>query len=292
LRTLLIGGLLAFTLSGCARRPVSANWRFISKDAADFLLPPGPANPDLAVKLPPPSLIIPTDLAPPVRIQVVSPIVRDAAAPILAVTTATETATGLDLSVRTTDNLIGYETALYAVQPKTAGPGYSITALSADRHFDREIEHGTQPATNYFDFPPDAAFFRLFVKSGQTDFTALVLAAATRADLDSGSALLDAGSSSCDKLPTARCIAIPRRVAINAVMAVSLNGAETLIRWGANLAEALRGAGVRQPETTLPTLSVSRIYTGRLTPIDFDRKDPAILRLPLKGGEIIAWGNK
>jgi hypothetical protein len=292
LRTLLIGGLLVIALSGCARRPVSANWRFVIKDSVDFLLPPGPANPALATKLAPVSFLIPTDLVPPVRIQVVSPIVRDPAAPIIEETTAAETSTGLALSLRTTDNFIGYETALYAVQPKAKGSGYSIAALSAERHFGREIEHSAQPATNYFDFPPDSAFFRLFVKSGQTDFTALVIAAPTKADLESTSALLDSGAETCDRLPAAHCIAIPRRVAINAVMAVTMNGTESFIRWGATLAEALRGAAVRQPENTLPTLSISRTFRNQLAPIDFDRTDPAILRLPLNGGEVISWSAK
>jgi hypothetical protein len=238
-------------------------------------------------------VLYPNDLVPPVRLEVVSPILRDPAASGTAtlIAPAAETGTGLSLTLRSSDNLVGYETALYAVQPK-AGGGHTIAPLYADRHIRQQTEHRAQPATNYFSFAPDAAFYRLFVKSGQTDFTALVIAAPTRVELDRDSALLDSGRASCEKLPPDHCVAIPRRVAINAVTAITVNGAETFARWGATVAEAIRAAGIPQPETLLPRLAVSRLYDGRSTPIDFDRTSPAVLRLPLMGGEVIAWSQE
>jgi hypothetical protein len=364
LRNTFIFALLAFTLSGCAaRRPASANWRYIDKDSAVTLVPPGteqaltqrklkvdvatasgacpapihkqkhrlrvavdrdtlssrpqgwittwtsslesngclaPGQAPLLAKniaeslpLDPETtrrILYPNDLVPPARLEVVSPILRDPADKadlFTAVEPPAGTDAVLNLTLKSSDNLIGYETAVYTVRPSSSG--YSIAPLYADRHIAQETQRISQPATNYFSFAPDAAFYRLFMKSGQTDFTALVLAASSRTELDRETALLDAGPASCDRLPAAHCVVIPRRVAINAVTPVIVNGAETLIRWGATLGEAIRAAGVREPPSTTPTLTVFRLYNGRPTPIDFDRTSPAILRLPLMGGEIISW---
>jgi hypothetical protein len=356
--------LLAFTLSGCAaRRPVSANWRYIDKDSAVTLVPPGtepalvrrklkidvatasgscpapihkqkhrlrvtvdrdtlssrpqgwlttwtgslesdgclapgqapllatniaeslPLDPETTRRI-----LYPNDLVPPARLEVVSPVLRDPtdkADQFTVVEPPAGTSAGLNLALKASDNFNGYETAVYAI--RLADSGYSILPLYADRHIARETQRISQPATNYFSFAPDAAFYRLFMKSGQTDFTALVLAASSRPELDRETALLDAGPASCDRLPAAHCVVIPRRVAINAVAPVTINGSETLIRWGATLGEAIRAAGVREPLATTQTLTISRRYNGRPTPVDFDRTSPAILRLPLMGGEIITW---
>lgn len=233
--------------------------------------------------------LYPKDLIPPVRFEVTSPVVRDAndTRDLVEVVGGT----GLNLVVKASDNLIGYERALYAVQRKAAGPGFEIVPLRAERHIDRQIEQRTQPETNYLHFPPEAAFYRVVIKSDQTDFTALVVAAPTRAELDRRAALLESGSASCATLNNELCVAIPRRVAINAVVPVTVNGAEVMALWGANLAAVIRGAGVRQPEEVLPKLAVSRLYDGRPTALDFDRSNSSVLRLPLMGGEVISWTN-
>lgn len=232
-------------------------------------------------------VLYPDDLVPPVRLQVVSPILRDDSKPVLSDEQVSGNGNQLTLTARA-DNLIGYETALYAVQPKASGAGYAITPLYADRHLGNTTERHEQPATNYFRFPAGSAFFRLFVKSGQTDYTALAIAAPTRAELTRLAAALEAGTTSCEMLGAKSCIAIPRRVALNPVVPVTVNGTEILVRWSADLAEAIRGAGVR-PDSILATLAILRLYAGRPTPVDFDRTNPAILRLPISGGEIISW---
>jgi hypothetical protein len=225
------------------------------------------------------------DIAPPVRLQVVSPILRDTAAPDASVIDTSGQGNTLTLTVKATDNLIGYETAWYAAQSKTAGIGFTIAPLYAERHIKSEMERTTQPANNYLRFPPDAAFYRLFYKSGQTDFTALVVAAPTRAELDRRTGILNRAAASCDQL----CVAIPRRVAINPMIPVTVNGAEVMVAWGANVAEAIRNAGEPRPEAVLPKLAVARLYNGRPAPVDFDHSSPAVLRLILIGGEVISW---
>jgi hypothetical protein len=230
--------------------------------------------------------LYPKDLIPPVRFEVVSPILRDDNAPDDPIEVSGQ-GTVLNVTVKSSDNLVGYEKALYAVEHRSTGPGFDIVPLRAERHIDQRVEQTAQPATNYFHFPPEAAFYRLIVKSGATGYTALVVAAPTRGELEQRAALFDSGSGSCTTLNSRFCVAIPRRVAINAVVPITVNGAEVMVLWGANLGAVVRSAG--RPEQILPNLTVSRLYNGRPTPLDFDRSNSSILRLPLMGGEVISW---
>ena len=54
-------------------------------------------------------------------------------------------------------------------------------------------------------------------------------------------------------------------------------------------AAVLTAVDLSDPARVLATLSVERFYAGVLTRVDFDRASPAILDLPLSGGEGIAW---
>jgi hypothetical protein len=229
------------------------------------------------------------DIAPPVRLQVVSPILRDGAAPDAPIIDTSGNGNSITVTLKASDNLIGYETAWYAALPRTNGIGFTIAPLYADRHVKDQTEHRSQPANNYLQFPSDAAFYRLFYKSGQTDFTALVVAASTRAELDRRTGILDTAAASCVKLKGELCVEIPRRVAINPMVPVTVNAVEVMVAWGANVAEAIRNSGERQPQDVLPKLTVYRLYNGHPRPVDFDHSNPAILRLNLTGGEVISW---
>jgi hypothetical protein len=230
------------------------------------------------------------DIAPPVRLQVVSPILRDGAAPDAPILETTGIGNSLTITVKSTDSLIGYETAWYGVRRRASGTGFDIVPLYAERHMNAATatERREQPATNYLQFNSEAAFYRLFYKSGQTDFTALVVAAPTRAELDRRVAVLETRAASCAQLNNRLCIAIPRRVAINPMVPVTVNSVEIMVAWGANVGGAIRAAG-REPEAVLPSLSVSRPFNGRLTPVAFDHSNRSILRLNVTGGEIISW---
>jgi hypothetical protein len=229
------------------------------------------------------------DIAPPVRLQVVSPIFREGTAQDAPILDASGSGNSITVTLKASDNLIGYETAWYAAQSRTSGVGFTIAPLYAERHLQDETQRRAQPATNYLQFPADAAFYRLFYKSGQTRFTALVIAAPTRAELDRRIGTLDTSAASCDKLGGNLCVAIPRRVAVNPMVPVAVNGAEVMVGWGANVAEAIRNSGERQPEAVLPKLTISRLYNGHPTPIDFDHSNPSVLKLILTGGEALSW---
>ena len=231
------------------------------------------------------------DITPQMRIQVVSPILREGATlndPILAEETSGN-GNSITVGIKSTANLLGYETAMYTVQPKAGGMGLSIAPLYADRHIGDTTERRPEAATNYFRFPSNAAFYRVFYEAEQTEYAALVIAAPTRAELDRRTKILEEGAPSCEKLNNEMCAAVPKQVAINGLVPVTINGGQNWLAWGTNVGGAVRATGYRDANLVLPKLAVYKPHYGKLVAIDFDRASPAILNLTLTGGEVISW---
>jgi len=232
------------------------------------------------------------ELLPRVRLQVMMPIMAEGAAPdapIIEAATATVSGNTVNIEARFTGNLLGYETALYSVRAKNHSAGVSIAPISTERHINGQTERVPLPIHDYFLPLSSSSFYGLFYKGGETEFTALIVGARTKADLDRHTNLLKTGTASCETLNNEICVAIPKRVAINPMVLVTVNGAETRLNWGATLGTAIRTAGERQPNTLLPQLSVFKPYGDRMAPVEFDHRDPAILNLILMGGETISW---
>jgi hypothetical protein len=233
----------------------------------------------------------PTDveIGPQVRIQVVSPIMADGTVNMTVSAAKTSAAAnGLTVEMKAPENLTGFETALYAVAPKIGSPGYRIEPLSAERHIKGAVEQRAQPAKDYFPFMADAGYYRLFYKEQQTAFTALVVAGASRKELEERVQALT-GNANCDAVPAGYCVTIPKAVAVNLFLPVTVNGKEVLVRWGAKVGEAIREAGEKRAESVEATLKVTKMYRGRPVPVEFDKSGKGILDLTLMGGESIAW---
>ena len=230
--------------------------------------------------------------SPHIRLQMVSPILREGAAVYHSTLQPAQTSgegTSLTVVSKTSADLIGYETAWYIVQPKINAVGFTIAPLYADRNVQGETERRPRPATDNLRFPPDAAFYRLFQKARETEFAQLVIAARTPAELEQRTKALETGTASCERLNDELCIPIARAIAVNLLLPINVNGAEVMVRWGTSVGEAIRGAGIRQPDSVLPELAVFKPYRGRLVAVDFDRAGSAILNLTLTGGENISW---
>jgi hypothetical protein len=232
------------------------------------------------------------DITSQMRIQVLSPIVREGAAPdSLALEPAQATGKGNSITVnmKSSADLLGYETAFYAVQTKAGGIGLSIVPLYAERHIGSDIERRSQPAIDYFQFPADASFYRVLYEAQQTEYAAVIIAARTRAELERRTKLLGTGTASCEKLNNELCVAVPRQVAINGLIPVTVNGRQTFVAWGTNVGGVIRAAGERQENRLLAKLAVYKPYHGKLSGVEFDRANPAIFNLIVSGGEVLSW---
>jgi hypothetical protein len=232
------------------------------------------------------------DITSQMRIQVVSPIVHEGVAPDSPIQESAETSgkgNSITVNIKSSANLLGYETASYAVQTKTNGIGLRIVPLHADRHIGAETERRPLPATNYFQFPADAAFYRVFYEAQQTEYAAIIIAGRTRAELERRTKILATGMASCDKLNNELCVAVPKQVAINGLVPVRVNGRQTFVNWGTNIGGAIRAAGERQANLILPKLAVYKSYNGKPVAVEFDHANPAIFNLIVSGGEVISW---
>jgi hypothetical protein len=233
------------------------------------------------------------DLGPENRLQTFTPIMREGAAPdapILETVSASGSGATIDLAVRSTPNLLGVETAWFALIPKAPAPGFTIRPLSAERNIQGKVERSDVPLADYLRFPATAAYFRLFYKADMNGVavTEMVIAGATRAELDRQTKDVDARPELCEE-PGALCAVIPPRAAVNPFLVVTVNGAEIALPTGASVASAIQAGGEKDPKRTLSTLAIFRLYGGKPTPVEFDRSDPEILRMPLGGGERISW---
>lgn len=256
---------------------------------ADRIAESLPLGPNMAFHLLHSSVL---DFDPRVRLQLVRPILREGAAadaPTVGPVEHSGNGATLTVTAKSTADLIGYEKSWYAVQPKAKGSGFTIVPLYAERLINGVTERLPQSGLRYLQFGADAGYYRMFQKAGETEFTQFVIAAPTRTELERRSAVFEAGTASCDKVNSESCVAIPRAVAVNLLLPVTVNGAETMVRRGATLGEALRGAGAPRPDLILPQLAVERPYHGQPAVVEFDRTSPAILDLLLIGGEIISW---
>jgi hypothetical protein len=210
------------------------------------------------------------------RLQVVSPILRDGAAPDGSagdITNITGQDHSINVELRGNPDLIGFETAWYDVRRKPSGTGVEIVPVSAETTIGGKVEAQAAPHTNYFQFAPEMGFFRLFYKADQSEVLAM---APTRAALPT------------DADRCAACYAIPHKVGINPYLRISANGAPLPLGIGGTLFGLLHNAKI-QPESVLPTLTILKPWRGTLTPVLFDRKNPQILQLVLTGDEVIRW---
>ena len=203
--------------------------------------------------------------------------------------TAAVTGSGAQLTVdlKPTSELTGFEIAWYALLPNSGRSGFHFQPLFADRTTRTGVEHLSAPSVNYLQFPPQAAFYRLFYKTDDNGVTAVVISGTSREDLDHRTKIVAADASACEKAG-GLCALLPKRVGVNPFLLVTANDKEVTVPLGGTVRSAIQIAG-QTPDVALATLTVSRPYGGQLRPVVFDRASPDILNLKLGGGEHLAW---
>jgi hypothetical protein len=214
------------------------------------------------------------DLGPANRLEVVTPILRKGSGPsALEVTNTTVTGTDQSLVVtaKTSDDLLGVETAWYAVRPE------GITPVSAQTRIQGVVATQPGPAKNLF-AGLTAGAYRLVYKSDQTS---VIQMAASK------TALQKASADACDTAGV-QCVAVPRFVAVNPYLAVMVNGQEVSIPVGSALRTVIRAAGKR-PEEVMATLRITKRYNGKMAPVQFEPTKPDVLDLVMTGNEAVVW---
>jgi len=169
-----------------------------------------------------------------------------------------------------------------------------IALRSVDQLVGRNNTKKAKPTGSPLRIANSARYVRLFFRTWRISGDYRIALLATR---EVG--LMDAMSSEFEKDPErfcrntnpdrATCLSVPMEMMLTAEMRLRVNGKPAYVPVGGNVAEVLRTAGVRQPQSVLQSLQVLRPYEGALTPVEFDRTRPDILALTLIGGEDIRW---
>jgi hypothetical protein len=221
------------------------------------------------------------DIGAGIRLQAVSPILRAGVSsdvPQFDIDKVSGGGNTLTVDLKSSPDLIGFETAWYDLHPKSLGSGFTIVPSSAETNIKGKVESRATPARNYFQFPPEIGFYRLFYKADQSEVLA---AASTRAALPNDPEI-------CDRPGGPVCLAIPRGVGVTPYMSVSVNGSTVGVAIGSDLRSLIRT--MRQSEDKIiPTLEITRLWAGRPVALEFDRSKPDILSLVLTGNEQIRW---
>jgi hypothetical protein len=215
------------------------------------------------------------------RLQAISPILRAGADPEAPLVEAGKTSAaegGLTVEMRSSADLIGFETAWYDLQPKGVGQGFTIVPASAETSIKGKVESHPAPARNYFQFAAGMGFYRLFYKADQSEVLA---ASETRATLPND-------VETCDRPGGPVCLPIPRGVGVNPYLMVYVNGNPVAVGIGSDLGGLIR-AMQQSPDKVMSTLAIARLWAGKPVPLEFDRSAPDVLSLVLTGKERIRW---
>ena len=231
------------------------------------------------------------DLGPQNELQVVAPIVKEGTSPDAPLI---ESVSGndhsLNLAVRSSPSLLGYETSWYAFRLKPDG-GTTITPTGAERNIAGKKEKADAPLHNPFAFPPEAGYYRMFYKTDPADngITEVLVAGVTPAELEVITRAMLRDNATCEKAGAKMCAVIPRQTAVNPFLHASVNGADVRLNLGASVRLAVLAGGGQARLSELPNLVVMKPYKGKLTPIDYDKSSQSILNMVLLGGESISW---
>jgi hypothetical protein len=238
------------------------------------------------------------DLGPEYRLKVLGPILRSGAGPVASAIepSSSEPSRGARRSRRANIDMraadfLGFETAWFEIKPNVNEAGAQIAFLSAEDNTAGKITRQSAPHLDYFKFEDGAAYYRLFylTRISAADHNIAVMAAPTKGDLEEQTKRFVADPSFCTGATSRMCVFIPDLVAVQPHLVVMVRGSTVAVPVGGKLQDALKAAGVTQPETVLPTLTVQRRYAGGLVPVIFNRSQPEILDLLLLGGEDIRW---
>ncbi|MBI5085311.1 MAG: hypothetical protein HZB13_12020 [Acidobacteria bacterium] len=195
--------------------------------------------------------------------------------------------------VREQGKVTGYLTSFYELRAAPKG-GVVVSAAGSEANIAGMIQKGQAADSEVLHLPAGMTYLRLFFRSWSiSGHRRIALIAAGSAEArEKASAEFETdpeGFCSSAAARGAACVAVPKEMVIGAELRVRANGTDQYVPVGGSVNDLLRSMGVRETNAVLATLAISRWYEGKLVPVEFDRRDAAVLGLVLMGGEEIRW---
>jgi hypothetical protein len=175
-------------------------------------------------------------------------------------------------------NFIGTEKAVYQVRGKGLRLMSAQSVLEqspADQAPVQELIGTPRLHYRYYRY-----FFQIVFRQKASARGAVLLGAATRAELDALAARLPQDPDVVCGGSSPHCAVFPEACTVALEMQVSVNGAARSVAWG-----SLLDSIAKSPRK----LQLFRLDQGRLRPVEMDPRDPMALRLPLLPGDRIEW---
>ena len=223
-------------------------------------------------------------------LRVVAPVLKAGASGPLAEIQSVRQGTGanLDVDVKTSSDVIGYEIDWYDFAPETGQPGYRVMPRSVEVHIGDRVEHPVTPTIGRFQFGPAARWYELYMmtKVSSNDFDFVVFSAKTSEEL--------AGSVASFQTDATRFLAgadpqsytvLPHGSGINAYIRVKVHGAMVDLPKGSSVRQAIGPDAMAM----LAHLKVQKLHDGKLYPVIWAAGTDQILSMGLEGGEEIDW---
>jgi hypothetical protein len=231
-------------------------------------------------------------LRPHMRIRVVSPVLRPGADPEKAPVSDAEDAQGSTVTLKASDDLLGYQTAAYSLAD---GGHESVTIKDVDitvRSAAKGADDAQLPRVNYLEKVPPRAYMRLYYqvrRSAKNHSSALLIADSVASLNEASSAFEENQDAFCAApSPGSRCALFPKHTAVSADIEVFVKKEAIYVPLAAPVSEVLRMAGVADPPGVTSKLHVVRIWDVHPTPVQTKNAD-ALLALPVIGGDRITY---
>ena len=177
------------------------------------------------------------------------------------------------------NGFLGTEIALYQVRPQAG-----LRLISVESHLKRrprdqppvqQLMRASQQRFRHYRF-----FWAVVFKRKGNIRSSVLLGSGSMDELDRLTTQLASDPDSVCGGQSAHCTVFPTVCTVSLQIEIVVNGAQQTVPWGSLLANV--AARPRHVE-------LSRLYNGRLSPVEIDPSDPNALRLPLLPGDQINW---
>jgi hypothetical protein len=188
--------VVGLALAGCARR-------------TEIVTPKAPSQDDAFL-----------ELKAGYRLRVITPMTRSGGYRV-ATAAAGPVKPGEAITLRTTDDFLGYETAYYAIEQQTLG--VRIRFLSAQRTIEGTAIPAAAPKLLLFETPRRIRHMRLvyLIRQSVSDHDMAFLGADTSQRLDELTRAIRANSLPCEQNRNQHCAWVPAGIAVRAEMAAA-----------------------------------------------------------------------
>jgi hypothetical protein len=230
-------------------------------------------------------------LQPGMRLRVVAPLMRAGAAEPIARQAETADGSRASVTMRSSPDLLGYETVTYTMDPE---PGGALTAEidTIDLKAAGKTDSGALKSTDYLKGIPPRSMLRLYfqMRHSMKDHDSVLLASGSLGKLNEASGKFEEKPDEFCAAPEAgtKCIAFPKFTAVNAEVRVHVRKQAVYLPLSATVADALRAAGVDDPKSVTDKLKITRVWDSHRVPVKFDNTAMA-LRLTIVGEDRIRY---